>query len=30
MDMILAMLGYVMQEATALALQRNISVTKGS
>jgi hypothetical protein len=30
MDMILAILGYVMQEAKALALQRKTSVTKGS
>jgi hypothetical protein len=28
MDMILAILGYVTQEAKALALQRNTSVTK--
>jgi hypothetical protein len=30
MDMILAILGYVMQEAKALALQRKTNVTKGS
>ncbi len=30
MDMILAILGYVMQEAKALALQWNTSITKGS
>ncbi len=30
MDMILAILGYVTQEAKALALQRKTSVTKGS
>jgi hypothetical protein len=30
MDMILAILGYVTQEAKALALQRITSVTKGS
>ncbi len=30
MDMILAILDYVMQEAKVLALQRNTSVTKGS
>ncbi len=28
MDMILAILGYVMQEAKALALQKNTSLTK--
>jgi hypothetical protein len=28
MDMILAILGYVMQEAKALALQTNTSLTK--
>jgi hypothetical protein len=28
MDIILAIIGYVMQEAKALALQKNISVTK--
>jgi hypothetical protein len=30
MDMILAILGYVTQEAKALALQRITSMTKGS
>jgi hypothetical protein len=30
MDMILAILGYVTQEAKELALQRNTSMTKGS